>query len=484
MGISSTHQTFEADPSFRGLIGVARRDMTPEVGIHNHNWGSSLHETADSIHKPLYATALSFRSKADDTPFVVATLDYCWFPSYRLLASLRRPLIESLGIEDHHLLLVLTHSHSVPHIDPELESKPGGEKIAAYREKVIRALNEAVAEAVASPRPAVLSWGRGHASLARTRDYMDPESGQILCGPNPAGTADTTVLVGRVSEESSGKVLATLINYACHPVSLGGKNRSVSPDYIGSMRELVESYTADAPCIFLHGPSGNQTPRDCYAADPSVADRNGEILGFAAMSILRAMLPPGERLEFARAESSGAPLAVWETRPYLVDDTTASTVEYLRLPARNWPELAEVDQQLDEQTDPAARVRLTRLKQLIHNLNEGLGDGFPVWVMRLGQCVIVATPAEPFTDLQTELRKRFPQLAIVVTNDTNGSFNYLPPASYYGNGAYEQDCADFGPGCLEIVIVAATRLVQSLMGAPVETAAGRRSLNPGSYTWT
>ena len=59
------------------------------------------------------------------------------------------------------------------------------------------------------------------------------------------------------------------------------------------------------------------------------------------------------------------------------------------------------------------------------------------------------------------LRRRFPQLAIIVTNDTNGSFNYLPPKSYYGNGAYEQDCADFGPGCLERVIEAAATATEN-----------------------
>ena len=43
----------EADPSFHGLIGVGRCEMTPEVGIYSHNWGSARHDTADSIHKPL-----------------------------------------------------------------------------------------------------------------------------------------------------------------------------------------------------------------------------------------------------------------------------------------------------------------------------------------------------------------------------------------------------------------------------------------------
>ncbi len=453
----------EADPAFRGLIGAGRRDMTPEVGIYNHNWGSARHEQAESIHKPLFASAIALRTPPDGRPLILATIDYCWFHYYRTFDNLRTPILERLGLAPHELLLIVTHSHAVPHIDPELEDKPGGDKIPAYRAKVVQALNEAIDEALATMQPAILTWGRGFSSLARTRDYLDPESGRILCGPNPDGIADGTLLVGRITAEGSGKVIATLVNYACHPVSLGGGNRSISPDYIGAMRERVQGETGNAPCLFLHGPSGNQTPRDSYAADPAVADANGEMLGFAALATLRAMLPPGQRLEFVRSESSGAPLAVWEHRPYPVDGITDAAVEYLQLPPKDWPSIESLEAQLREELDLAARTRLTRSKEFMQNLQEGLGRGFPLWVIRLGQSFIVGTPAEPFTDLQIELRKRFPQLAIAVTNDTNGSFNYLPPKSYYGNGSYEQDCSDYGPGGLEIVIAAAGRMIEQMM---------------------
>ena len=453
----------ETDPAFRGLIGVGRRDMTPEVGIYNHNWGSARHELAESIHKPLFASAIALRAAPDARPLILATIDYCWFHYYRTFENLRRPILKRLGLEPEQLLLIVTHSHAVPHMDPELESKPGGDKIPAYRAKIVQALNDAIDTALATQQPAILTWGRGSCSLARKRDYLDPESGRILGGPNPDGVADGTLLVGRITAEGSGSILATLVNYACHPVSLGGGNRSISPDYIGAMRERVQAETANAPCLFLHGPSGDQTPRDCYSADPAVADANGEIVGLAALSTLRAMLPPAQRLEFVRQESSGAPLAVWEHRPYSVDGIADAAVEYLQLPAKDWPSLEHIDAQLRDEQDLAARTRLTRLREFMQNFHDGLGRGFPVWVMRLGQSFIVGTPAEPFTDLQIELRKRFPQLAIAVTNDTNGSFNYLPPKHYYGNGSYEQDCSDYGPGGLEIVIAAAGRMIEQML---------------------
>lgn len=459
-------RSFEIDPSFRGLIGVGRRETTPEVGIYSHNWGSAKFKTATFVHKPLYVTALSLKALDDASPCVVVSLDYCWFASHALFETLRQAVLEEFSLDPSRFLFLLTHSHSVPHIDPELESEPGGEKIPAYREKIRNGLREAIAEALANPQRATLSWGAGQCTLARTRDFVDPKTGVPLCGANPLGNADMTALVGRVTSDATGAVIATLVNYACHPISLGGGNRGISPDYVGAMRELMETDTSGAPCLFLHGPSGNQTPRESFSSDTRVADANGEVLGYAALSILHALLPAGQRSEFAGAERSGTDLALREARPYDVDPALRSAIVYLDLPPKERPTTEELDEKIAQTPEGPDRVRLVRVKQYIENLRIGLGNGFPVWGVRLGQSVIIGTPAEPFVDLQRELRAAFPHLAIVVTNHTNGSYNYLPPASSYGTGAYEQDCSDFGPGCLEAVIAASKQLVRELVTGP------------------
>jgi hypothetical protein len=128
---------------------------------------------------------------------------------------------------------------------------------------------------------------------------------------------------------------------------------------------------------------------------------------------------------------------------------------------------------------------MTRLREFVASLEEGLGGGFPVYAVRMGGAVIVGVPAEAFTDFQIELRRRFPDIAVVVTNDTNGTYNYLPPAAYYGNGAYEQDCADFGPGALEIVTTEASRLIRDLLAGsgPERRADSQPVARQDRYTW-
>ena len=449
----------ESLPSFAGYIGIGRQDMTPEAGIYCHNWGAATHEVADSVHRPLYAYAIAFRENDRTAPIILATIDYSWFQVHETVRALREPLLREHGLADHQLWLSVTHSHSVPHIDAAFESKPGGNKIPAFREKLQAALADSVRSALANLAPATLTVGVGQSRLARRRDFLEPDSGRILCGPRPYEIADSTLLVGRISGPD-GKVRGTLVNYACHPVSLGAGNTTVSPDYVGSLRAIVEDNT-HAPCVFVHGASGDQTPRDSYSSDPQVADRNGASVAHSVLAVLHGMLPPGERLEFARTQQSGAALAIFENRPYTVDTAIASARVELELPARDWPSVAEIEARIVAAADAPERVRMERLKAYVHNLS-ALNNGFPVWAIRLGEIFLIGTPAEAFTDLQIALRARFPDAAVVVANDVNGSFNYLPPAAYYGNGAYEQESADFGPGSLEKVIQGAGALMVQL----------------------
>lgn len=65
---------------------------------------------------------------------------------------------------------------------------------------------------------------------------------------------DDTVTVARVTTDD-GTLLASIVNYACHPTTLAWDNTLISPDYIGAMREVVERDTG-APCLFLQGACG------------------------------------------------------------------------------------------------------------------------------------------------------------------------------------------------------------------------------------
>src|SRR5437868_8404504 len=68
-------------PEFAGLLGVAREDITPPLGIYARNWGAAKHDVAEGIHRPLTATALTMRSEREGAPLVFVALDLGWWKS-------------------------------------------------------------------------------------------------------------------------------------------------------------------------------------------------------------------------------------------------------------------------------------------------------------------------------------------------------------------------------------------------------------------
>ena len=142
---------------------------------------------------------------------------------------------------------------------------------------------------------------------------FDSQRGHYVCGFNPTGTADDTVVVGRITDET-GSPMATIVNYGCHPTTLAWENTLISPDYVGAMREVVELAT-NAPCAFLLSPCGDVGPKDGYTGDHRVADRNGRQVGYAVLSALEGLPQPGWDHHYVRPVISGATLGEWKYRP-------------------------------------------------------------------------------------------------------------------------------------------------------------------------
>ena len=107
------------------------------------------------------------------------------------------------------------------------------------------------------------------------------------------------------------------------------------------MRELVESQTDGAPCLFLQGASGELAPAEQYVADTCVADRHGRCVGFAAMSALESMNPPGCKLTYAGVVESGAPLGVWNRQHASVSDRIDAKMIDVELDLKPMPTAAD-----------------------------------------------------------------------------------------------------------------------------------------------
>ncbi len=441
-------------PEFIGEIGIGRANITPAPGIYSKLWGASTHDVASGIHKPLYASCLLFKSLETDLDLYILTADLSWWRNSSEELEIRSEILSRCQLEEKQLIIHLSHSHSAPSTSLENINQTGGELIPLFRDKVLQGFAEAIEEARHTTKKSCLTWAMGKCQLAFNRDQpVKTESGTTtVVGLNPNQDADDTLLVGRIVD-AENNIRAVLVNYACHPVSLGSGNSKISPDYVGKMREVVEENIEDGICLFFHGASGELTPRISYSSNTEDADNNGLEIGYAVLSTLMSMLPAQKSLAFDQIEQSGAPLGRWALKENAASSRLAMETVSVELSYYDLPALQEIDQ-LIEQTDEGYVLERLKRRRL---LRMDMGDGnsrvisFPIW--QVGSSVFVGLNAEAYSVFQTALRKRFPDLAIVVMNIANGYLSYLPSEeSYERPDLYQIKVAVFKKGCLETTI--------------------------------
>jgi hypothetical protein len=469
-------------PQTRCRVGFARADITPPVGIYHRMWGAALHDRATGVHRPLTATAMHLESLDGSSRLLVLGLDHCILDGAELTAIRNR--ISQAAPDD--VMVALSHTHGSGWMSRTRASLPGGDLIGPYLDTLVDICALTAKKAEKSVREATLLYGTARCDLARQRDFWDADTKQFICGFNPDGVADDTVLVAKAVADDTGEVLGTVVNYACHPTTLAWENTLISPDYVGAMREVVEQVTA-APCLFLQGASGELGPKEGYVGAVSVADRNGRQLGFAALSAMAALPPPGTCFEFAGPVVSGAILGSWKHNPvseaeqerfatwgsrqfvvalpYRLDlpKADATKTELAKWEAEEATALASKD--MERVSECRARGEQMR-RQLARLAAMPNGPAYPyhISVSRIGDSVWVFCPGELYQAFQTTLRARFPQIAIMIATVTNDwQPGYLPAASRYGYGIYQEVIAAVAPGSLETVIEAVSREIRSLL---------------------
>jgi hypothetical protein len=390
------------------------------------------------------------------------------------MQHLIRSVCAATGLEPEQFLVAFSHTHAAGLMGRERQDLPGGELIAPYLDELAGRVAGIVQQARAAVRPATITYGVSRCPLAGNRDYWDATRKQYVCGFNPDGPADDTVLVARITDRDH-RPAATVVNYACHPTTLAWQNTLLSPDFPGAMREVVEQ-TTGVPCAFLQGASGDLGPREGFVGDPAVADRNGRQLAYAALAALEALPPPATRFRYRGPVISGATLGTWEHEPQGPDGLARLCRWRLRRWAVDLPyrpglptaaqTQAERDRRLAEEraaleAGDAARARdcralverQTRWLTRHATLPPGPTFPLPVTLWQMGDAVWLAVEGEHYQALQRELRRRFPDVPLVVVTLANGSRpTYLPTADVYGKGIYQESIAVLAPGCLEQLI--------------------------------
>lgn len=445
--ILPSKETWRENQTFMKM-GMAQVDVTPPIGIQSGGWGASNHSRSESVHRSLLVTALAKVDKQGKTKFIIG-MDLILIGCIECAELTLTKIATGLRINLDDLLFSSSHSHSTPWLCVHRTTKEGGELIPDFADRVINGAIEACKTAASRVDDVSATWVYGKCSLATNRDLLC--NNKMAVAFNPEIIADDTLAVGRLVNKK-GAVIGVIANYACHATTLAWQNRSISPDFVGRAREVVQNYI-NAPMLFLQGASGDLAPRNQYSGDTNLADKNGDVLGHSIIATLQNMQSPSTELCWRGVVESGALLGVWEEST--IDELTIQDENRIDVDVivRKLKTLEELKSEWSDVDQLALEERLLRASRLRIGYSSGASAKHPVWIWQWGQVVFVAHAGEAYSYFQIELRKRNPEKIIIVMNLTNyPGMYYLPTKQAYEQNTYPASITIIAEGSLESMV--------------------------------
>ena len=222
----------------------------------------------------------------------------------RRCEALRERVARGAGIALEQLHITCSHTHAAGLMDPGRADLPGGELIAPYLDVHGRARSPRPwARPWRRSRPLAIVYGQGRSSLARHRDFWDADNRQFVCGFNPDGPSDDTVLVARLTDERSRD--RGHDRQLCLPSHDAGLGQHADQSRLCRRDARSGRKRHGAPCLFLQGASGDLGPRDGYVGDTARGRSQRPRAGLCGIGGARVARRAGPAIRIRRAGRVG-----------------------------------------------------------------------------------------------------------------------------------------------------------------------------------
>jgi len=406
--------------------GVAVVDITPRAGLMLSGFAART-EPATGAHDQLSVRAVVL----GETAIVVADV-------IGIHEDMSARIRERCPLPAANVIVAATHTHGAPASMAHRLGDADHDFLLALEDGCVAALTRAVAAA----QSVHLSAGLGNdPDVARNRRHAD-------------GLLDRSLPVLRLRSDD-GRLLATIVSYACHPTVLGADNREMTADYPHYVRRHIEAANPGSVALFLNGCTGDVNIGHTAQASLSLSGNNArtfnnaEVLG---VRIAEAALAAPEQPAIAAAAA--------------LERSVELTLE------RRENNLAALAAQWAEEAKNADPVRRTLLSHWI-GWARAIADTTPgKWIGRVsvldwGGVPIVALPGEIFAETALAIRSACVDGPAFVLSYADGTPGYIPPASEFAFGGYEVEEAhrfigmpgSFAPGSAERLADAAKALL-------------------------
>ena len=428
--------------------GAAERIVTPPLGLNIPCCMAPHYATG--IKEDLYTHALAV--ECDGKTVILISIDTSGLGS-KFSKKLRDAITEKTGVPRDAIMVCATHIHTG---GPQLLDIFWGQgEDESVNELFHRQSLEAAIEAYNKMTPVNVRFGECEEHrIAFCRNYH-MKDGTILMNPGkkraenivaPTTKIDPTVGAIRF-DDLSGKTVAEMVNFACHPDTVGGYE--YCPDYPGPMRAALKKAYGDHTVLFINGCSGNINHVEYvrYVKEPDLSYGKehykymGNLLAEDVLGIheKNETVTPTPIVDFAvrrfranRRQPTDADMAWADEKLALVDGS-------------------KVDKRLAEE--------LYRLKK--HPKKTEIVE---MQVLRIGDLYVVGFPGEPFSDLALDLRARVAPKNVMISEIANNVLGYFATEPAFSGNVYEARLPSdpFEVDVLDKMVTVAAELVEKL----------------------
>ncbi|MFM9960704.1 MAG: neutral/alkaline non-lysosomal ceramidase N-terminal domain-containing protein [Planctomycetaceae bacterium] len=416
--------------------GAFAMDVTPlkfPVSMNGNMQDAPAKRAAD----PLHARCLVLDDGETRVAFIV--VDNCVIRR-ELMDDAKQRAHKLTGIPTDRILISSTHAHSCPTVTGAFQSEP----IVEYVEFLTERIAAGIKQANDNLAPARIAWGvgRDETQVFNRRWWLKEPSSES----NPFGLIDqarmnpgynnpkVTKSVGPVDPEVSflsvrspdGQPRAFLANYSLHYV--GGTGGDLSADYFGAFAERIGQ--------LLKADQSGKTPFVGIMSNGTSGDVNN--INFALT--MPPKYEPFEKIKLVANSVATVAHAAQEKAEYRSTTTIAMRETEIELKVRK-PSADDI---------AAAKARIEKAGPFpyktmpdVYARETLLMADFPDTVklklqaIRIGELGIVAIPAEVFTEIGLEIKRRSPLKPTFTISLANGWDGYLPTPQQHELAGYE-----------------------------------------------
>ncbi len=405
------------------LCGASETVITPKPGLEIPGYFGA--RIATGTLTDLYTVAVALDN--GEKSVILISIDIVDFQA-PLAKKVRAKIQAATGVEPSSVLVHATHTHTA---QPTNYTGFGVKKNTRAVNRLIDLVADNAIKAYENRRPVRMGFGTGNETrIAFTRNYRMKDGG-IMTNPikghaqdivEPLHAPDTSVGVLRF-DDAEGKTVAEIINFACHPDTIGGTNYSA--DYPGVCREVTKKALGEGSVVlFLNGCAADINHID------AIFFRDNPDTPYCREFYRDHYIKMGTLL----AETVGKIHAdIQLTDDAEIDFTSKTYRAKRRQPTEEM--IAEAEAILAN--DPNIHDRIYAEERLSLKTHPLIYATIEIQALRIGNCSVVGLPCEAYNDMGDDIKSTSPFENNMVVSLANGLVGYVVTEPAFSAGVYE-----------------------------------------------